>query len=252
MSRPWLRATAWMLALIAVGVVLHLAAVGDLGAPPVTSPGDLGEWIDDRSSAAAAIALVRFGAELAAWYLVGLSALHGIGEAAGARSGHRLVDVLAVPGASRLVRAGLGLGLVAASAVGGRPTPAATPVMLAELPDTDERTGTASMRPIRDDVTAGDDTGGTAWMRPSVVLSEPAPTAPSGVPTTWSVTEGESLWSIAEDVMTARLGREATDTEIDPYWRRLVEVNRYRLVDPDDADLIVPGQVLEVPVPDAR
>lgn len=248
--RPrWVRAAAWVLGLVGIAVVLRLAAVGDLTAPPISSPGRLGEWIDGRTPAAAAVALVRFGAELAAWYLVGLSALHAIAELLGARAGHRVLGVLAVPGASRLVRAGLGLGLVAASSVGAadRSPPPPAPSMLVPQPATDERAGTASMRPTLEDPHAASPAGGTAWMRPTTTVSEARPTALS--PGTWTVTEGDSLWSIAEEVLGSHLGRAATDIEIDPYWRRLVEANRYRLVDPDDADLIVPGQVFELPAP---
>ena len=40
-----------------------------------------------------------------------------------------------------------------------------------------------------------------------------------------------------------------TDAEIDPYWRRLIEHNRDRLIDPANPDLIHPGQVFETPTP---
>ncbi|MFP5322935.1 MAG: LysM peptidoglycan-binding domain-containing protein, partial [Acidimicrobiia bacterium] len=58
---------------------------------------------------------------------------------------------------------------------------------------------------------------------------------------------GDSFWTIAEETVSDALARPATDDEVDPYWRRLVEANRARLVDPADPDLLHPGQVLELP-----
>jgi len=70
-------------------------------------------------------------------------------------------------------------------------------------------------------------------------------TAPA--PTSAVVLRGDSLWSIAERTVTERLGRPAQDHETAPYWRILMEVNRHRLVDPGDPDLIHPGQELILP-----
>jgi hypothetical protein len=61
------------------------------------------------------------------------------------------------------------------------------------------------------------------------------------------VQPGEHFWSIAEQVVIERDGPSASDAEIAAYWRQLVEVNRDRLVDPDDPDLVLPGQVFELP-----
>ena len=66
---------------------------------------------------------------------------------------------------------------------------------------------------------------------------------------TWAVSADESFWTIAADVLHGELGRAPTDAEIDPYWRRLIEHNRDRLIDPANPDLIHPGQVFETPTP---
>ena len=63
------------------------------------------------------------------------------------------------------------------------------------------------------------------------------------------VRPGESLWSIATEHLTTVLGHAPRDREVVPYWREVIEVNRHRLVDPDDADLILPGQELSLPTP---
>ena len=57
------------------------------------------------------------------------------------------------------------------------------------------------------------------------------------------VARGDSFWSLAVEAVAAS-SRPAT---VDAYWRRLVELNRPRLVDPANPDLLYPGQVLVLP-----
>jgi nucleoid-associated protein YgaU len=74
----------------------------------------------------------------------------------------------------------------------------------------------------------------------------PAPALPAVDATTWLVEAGDSLWSIAREVVhTAR--PDAADRTVTRYWRTLTEVNRTRLVDPGNPDLLVPGQQLTLP-----
>lgn len=70
----------------------------------------------------------------------------------------------------------------------------------------------------------------------------PAPPLPEVDPTVWVVEQGDSFWTIAAQVVAA-----AGDQETHRYWRRLVEANRDRLVDPGNPDLLVPGQRLVLP-----
>ncbi|HEU5082127.1 MAG TPA: hypothetical protein VFU14_02215 [Acidimicrobiales bacterium] len=249
MSMRRARAVGWVLGLVAAASLLRAAAGGELGAPPLTSLDGLIGWVDGRSPAAAAIAIVRLAAELSAWYVLGLSALHAVSHLLGSAGGHRVADALAVPSVRRAVRAGLGLGLVAASSVAGREAEplgrgTATMVPAVEVGTATARPvvhgpGTATMRPVRDP-------RGTATMRPIPATRPGTVTAPAA-PATWTVVAGESLWSIAEELLADAWGRPATDPEIAPYWQHLVAANRGRLVDPADPDLIHPGQVLEVP-----
>ncbi|MGH9283765.1 MAG: LysM peptidoglycan-binding domain-containing protein, partial [Acidimicrobiales bacterium] len=74
----------------------------------------------------------------------------------------------------------------------------------------------------------------------------PAP-PPTADPHTWTVQPGDHFWSVAERVLAEAWRRPPTDTEVDPYWRTLVEANRARLRDPGNPDLLFPGQVIEVP-----
>ena len=89
-----------------------------------------------------------------------------------------------------------------------------------------------------------------------VTPEEPAP-GPAAAPTqsegtiperaTWEVEPGDHLWSIAERTLAEAWGREPTDREITRYWSTLIDHNRQALVDPDNPDLIHPGQVFELP-----
>ncbi|MGH9179982.1 MAG: hypothetical protein ACRD0N_15730, partial [Acidimicrobiales bacterium] len=79
---------------------------------------------------------------------------------------------------------------------------------------------------------------------------EPAP--PPGT-RTWEVRPGQHFWAVAERVLAeAWQGAAPTDAEVGPYWRTLVEANRSVLRDPDNPDLLFPGQVITVPPPPAR
>ncbi len=86
-------------------------------------------------------------------------------------------------------------------------------------------------------------------VEPTALLDGPA--TPTGTPSspppvqgtgnTHLVVEGESFWSIAAD----RVG----DGDVVDHWLRLIEMNRHRLVDPDNPDLIHPGLELDLPHP---
>ncbi len=73
---------------------------------------------------------------------------------------------------------------------------------------------------------------------PLVIERSPAPDQAEHV-----VQPGEHFWSIAERVVNDR----GIDVPVGRYWQLLVEANRSRLVDPDDPDLLYPGQVLVLP-----
>ncbi|HAS10334.1 MAG TPA: hypothetical protein DCS55_07435 [Acidimicrobiaceae bacterium] len=240
MSRRAGRAVLWLVGLVAAGGALRLAARGELMAPPLGSLDRLTAWADAHEPAAAAMAFVRLLAEVSVWYVLALSAVHVASSALRVAGGHRLADALALPGVRRLVHAGLGVGLAAASTVGGQDEvgapDAVTMTPVAEAPLVTQHrveapAGTATMRPHRP--STGE--GGTAVM------------TPTPIPRTWTVAAGESFWSTAEELLADAWGRPPSDAEVDPFWRTLVEVNRGRLVDPADPDLIHSGQVFEVP-----
>ena len=65
------------------------------------------------------------------------------------------------------------------------------------------------------------------------------------------VRPGDHLWGIAQEAVARHLGRPAGEAEVATYWRDLIAANLDRLVDPTNADLILPGQVLRLPPPSA-
>ncbi len=75
----------------------------------------------------------------------------------------------------------------------------------------------------------------------------PARPDPRPRPLTVTVRTGDSFWAIAERLTSAHLGRPAGDAEVIEPWVALIDANLDRLVDPADADLLLPGQVLRVP-----
>lgn len=77
----------------------------------------------------------------------------------------------------------------------------------------------------------------------------PAPRLPALDTRRWRVAPGDSLWSIAEEVV--RTDRpDAPERSVARYWQQVVAANRARLVDPGNPDLLVPGQTLDLPPAD--
>jgi nucleoid-associated protein YgaU len=62
------------------------------------------------------------------------------------------------------------------------------------------------------------------------------------------VKPGDHLWKISAYRLTGELGRDASDGEVWPYWRAVIETNVSRLRS-GDPDLIYPGEVVELPLP---
>ncbi len=63
----------------------------------------------------------------------------------------------------------------------------------------------------------------------------------------WTVAPGDHLWHIAEETLIDQGAASPSSDEIATYWHTLCEVNHSRLVDPDNPDLIMPGQQIALP-----
>jgi len=120
---------AWVLVLIAGLAFLHNVG-GPLSPPPLTEPGRLGRWLDQRQPAEAAVAVVRLLALGTAWYLLAVTVGGAAARLAGVRSLVRASDAVTVPVVRRLLTGALGVSLAAAVFTGGGGTAVA-----------DERTG---------------------------------------------------------------------------------------------------------------
>ncbi len=65
--------------------------------------------------------------------------------------------------------------------------------------------------------------------------------------TEYTVERGDSFWEIARRRVRLATGREPTDPEIRSYWVALGADNEDRLSDPEDPNLLFPGQTLRLP-----
>ena len=232
----------WLMALGIALFLLNRLGDGTLAAPPVTEPAAVGRWVEERGAAVAAFAVIRLLAVGAAWYLLAVTLLGVAVRLVGAAAAVSVTDAFTVPLVRHLLHstlaAGLTVGSVSAPFVAGM-----RPAVLAasRIPATAVTTTTTEA------TTTTETPPPTATMR-LVQPAEPtapaaAPAAPAG-PGTYEVRPGDHLWGIAERVMAERLGREATDAEVAPYWRRLIDLN-----EPADPDLIFPGDVVRLPPP---
>jgi hypothetical protein len=203
----------------------------------------------------------------------------------------RIADSLTVPFVRRLLQATLGVSLATAMVAGAMPTgslqapgddratpPAAmpldadegggrsgiTPTAASEIelravsgdqPDevTLERVAPSS-RPLplelldraRDEVRGAAD-GGVE----EAELEEGDVAAGDDRATEHVVVAGDSLWSIAEATLVAADGQRPDGQAVADYWQAVVEANRDALTDPENPDLIFPGQVVQLPEPPA-
>ncbi len=251
------RAAAWVGLLVACLVALRAAGHGSLAAPPLRSVDALMRWVDNRSPATLAMSLVRAGAEATVWYLLAVTGLHAV---SGRRARIRFfADAVTVAGLDRLLRAVLGAGVltvptltIAAAGASTAPSPT-TPSAVLGTADGSIGGGTATMRPVEPAPA-----GGVAWMTPvtSDRAAEPGATTTgsslgSGTPgpATWTCRDGRVV--LDDRRRRARVGhRHRAPDRSGGRARtggRSSRRNRHRLVDPGDPDLILPGQVFELP-----
>lgn len=250
---PWWRrallSLGWVGALAAIVYVLHALGEGQLSTPPFTDFDALRKWMDARDAVEVAFAFLRVVALVLAWYLLIVTVLGLLARLSRVPSLVALTDLGTIPAVRKLLGAVAGIGLTASAAtllVG--PSLADDRPAAVETQGEDAAAGAVVIERLPDGSTLVierlPDDDGSATMR--VVDAEG-----QAVPTTWFVQPGDHFWHIAEATLADAWGRAPTDAEIVPYWRQLVEVNRPRLVDQSNPDLIYPGQVFDLPAPPA-
>jgi hypothetical protein len=246
-----LRGVGLLVALAAAARVLWTAGGATLAPPPSSSWSGAVRWYESVGPEVATLAVVRLAAlAIALWLFLGTS-LELVASVIGGPWARRLADLIAPRSLQRLVHGLAGLSLSAGLAV-----VAPSAGILAELgpgvavaqqaEDPSPSSGTATMRWL-------DAPGDLSPAVPEAVPAQPAPIAP--LPTAAPVVPadqvvvgpGDSFWSIAADDLADVLGRPPQDSEIATHWRRLVEANRDRLVDPGNPDLLYAGQELVLP-----
>jgi len=224
-----------VLLLAAAGALLALLAAGSgpLAAPEVHGWRSVVAWYDAVGAASASIAALRLVAlAVAAWLLVAATLLLGTWSARPAL--RRLADAVSPGALRRLAHGAAGLSLtVGLAGPPAPPDPAGTAVM--EVLETEEPTTTTTIPPTTNTTTTS-----APAPQPAAI---PVPVAAARGPDQVIVTAGDSFWSLAVDAVADHRGTVA----VDEYWRRLIAANRERLVDPGNADLIYPGQVLVLP-----
>jgi nucleoid-associated protein YgaU len=79
----------------------------------------------------------------------------------------------------------------------------------------------------------------------------PPPAAPAPSPgttaTAYTVSAGQSFWSIAQSVLTQRLGHSPSAGQVADYWARLVAANSGHLPVPSNPNLLYPGSIVLIP-----
>ncbi len=239
-SRSAVALVAWVAFLVAGLAALHAMSAG-LAGPPLTRPGQVGNWLDQRQPAEVVFALLRLVALVLAWYLLAVTVGGLLARALRLATLVTAVDAFTVPAVRRMVNGMAGLSMAATALTG----PVGTTAAAAEPPPV------ATMRRLPDGAPPSPSPVPAETMR--LLPEDPAPPSPPvGGPSTWTVRPGDHFWAVAERTLAEAWGRAPGDDDVSPYWQSLVAANRTRLKDPGNPDLLFSGQVLVVPPPPPR
>jgi hypothetical protein len=178
---------------------------------------------------------------IAGLYLLLLTALGVLARVMRLRLLTRVLDAMTLPAFRRVLAAAAGASLVASSTLSFSPAsaagndPAGPPVMVA-IPDA--APGPAPEIP-------------PTAPRPEATAPDPVPVEhPTPSSTAVAVVDpGDSLWSLAAGALERAWGRPPTNVEVVPYWQAVIRRNAGRLARAGNANLIFPGQQMELPTP---
>jgi hypothetical protein len=273
----WLRIVSWVVLLVLAVGVLHTLGRGPLAAPPLTRPGTLAAWLDQRSPPTVAFCALRLAAMGLAGYLLATTIASLLARIVGRARWSAAVDAISPLLVRRLVQGAASLTVAATvtttqaaawAAPGGPAVPASPTPIMRRLPSGPPSTSAvapptsaaSSPAPSAPPVAPGRGAGATdgAPRPPPATAPAPAAAAPlapapappaAAAPARWVIRPGDNLWSVAEATLVRAWGRVPSDAEVDDYWTGLIAVNRGRLAHGDDPDLVFPGQVFELPAP---
>lgn len=258
---------AWTVALAATIWFLDRLGRGALAPPPLGSMGAVRAWTERRDAAEIVMAVVRLVALVLTWYLVALTVAGALLRLFRPRHLVAAADRVTPAWLRSLLDHAVGVGLtgtvvlgaVLPSVVGGRPPP--LELAGAERPEAEGTAsqfrldGTASQRRLAE----GPRPAPALDFGPATLVpdSSPVATVPRGAeaapdeppPSVWVIAAGDHLWRVAEETLIEAQDGPVTDRRVAVYWRELIELNRGVLVDPDNPDLVYPGQVFALPPP---
>ena len=252
--RAALRLGGWVAGLLIAARITLALGSSDLDVP-LTSTAELTDWVEQASPATLAMALLRLGVLVGIGYLLLATLLTTLAEIVHLRPLTAMADRVTPSLVRRIAQGGGGVGLALGAIAGTLPVPDSgpdRPQTTIAAPDPD--VATMSRAPGLDATmtSKADVPASTATMTrsdppgPAPDPSRPPPTAIQGPPPqpspagdTWVVEAGDSFWSIAEDVVGS-----GNERAVERYWRALIEANRARLADPENPDLLIPGQEL--------
>jgi hypothetical protein len=241
---------AWLAALSFTLAGLGAAGKGVLAAPHEWTPAALRSWLATRPPDVAVFAGLRLIVLGLAWYLLATFTLGVLVRVTRLGPLVRICDGMTLPLVRRLASSVAALSVAVGTLAVTDPSVASarTPTLL----------GTDVLPTCSPSGRAAGDTLTMTWLGagdpvPRPTNPPPSPPSPSErVAQTWTVRPGDHLWGIAHATLAQAWGRAPSDAEVGPLWRALIGANRSLLADPDNADLIFPGQVLVLVSPPAR
>lgn len=252
MNRLRLRLLAWLAFLLALVMVMTSVDRGALAGPSLSEPSSWWPWLSHGDSAAHVVAVLRLTVVGWCGYLAFVAAAQLVGSFRGMGLVRSVAEHMTSATARRILQGTLAVALAAPSPAGAT-TPSRPPVMVLVTPTTTELSSATTTSPSAATSSSTSTTAPPTTATPSPPDSqsppppEPLPPATPTAGHSWTVEPGDHLWSISERALATSSGRDVSDIEIAPYWRDVIEANMSLLVDPDNPDLLYPGQVLTLP-----
>ena len=259
----------------------------DVGAPPLPRIAAWGSWLDEAGTTAGLLHLAVTAATLGAAYTSLLALLHLVANGTRSRTLSSIARTVTVPALRGVFVTSFGLGTVASLGFvapvaaepvadvdeqdvdvdvdreGDEPGTAVTVVVIRPEPQS-----TPTPAPPREpDPGPPDTAAGPPRENPpqNTGPTDPVPTAPKdhgevppttpnspGKPAadatrTWRIGPGDHLWRVAE-ADAARAGAGSDEAGVRAHWLAIIDLNRDRLPDPANPDLVYVG--MEVLLPD--